>query len=167
MDLFFWPSCNIFWLTAMSLIMFNRAGHARMLEHLDVSCFRILGTLDEREAIQGLSAIKLGQNGIAHQHTQFQSQILLECCGTEEFVPFAGPPPSLGHLDEKRAPWESCKAGSEQTSVPFISIQGIQPAGTILLWSHAGPRHSPCLWWPDMASLKSDAHLAFIFHSLH
>ena len=34
-------------------------------------------------------------------HTQVQSQMLLECSGTEEFVPFAGPAPSLRPLDEK------------------------------------------------------------------
>jgi len=72
MDLFFWPSRAIGpflgWLPGhpCPFIIFKRARHVRMLENLAVCCFRILGTFDEREAVQGLSAIKLGQKGIAH-----------------------------------------------------------------------------------------------------
>ena len=110
-------------------------------------------------------------------HTQVQSQMLLECSGTEEFVPFAGPAPSLRPLDEKSSVRKL--QGGVRThmvafhsfqfiSIHFNSFQGIQPVGTVLLWSGStlGLGHSPCLWWPDMASLESDAHLAFIFHAL-
>ena len=57
-------------------------------------------------------------------HTQVQSQMLLECSGTEEFVPFAGPAPSLRPLDEKSSV-RKLQGGVRTHMVAFHSFQFI------------------------------------------
>ena len=76
-------------------------------------------------------------------HTQVQSQMLLECSGTEEFVPFAGPAPSLRPLDEKSSV-RKLQGGVRTHMVAFHSFQFISrdPTswhGIVVIRFHAGP----------------------------